>query len=1051
MKIKLATVKNPRDNTPTVREITLDELYAAVRAPRKVPANYGAYHFQKAELKRLTALAQQARERGALEDAKALKQQAALYKKALDNTKFGKALLPYLYKDDATYVVKNDTPHRAGVDAITHFTLLILDVESGTTLDELHAVLHPYTYLVWTTISHRPDDPRYRVVLIPAAPIPVEDAQALIRRIDAHLPARNAPGKALQCLDPVSVEAARLHFTPAWLIGHPEQYHCALHHGTSEQPFITADAYPLSEEQQAALDARRALAEQQRERQKEQALLLLQHPPANGEAPLFIKGTNKVNPEYYFETADGYVQMKSITHKISNVRCPLHADAIGSEFIDINNRSGIPQFRCAKCNITLKMHPLPNPDDVDVDATPILEFVRKKAPSAELASVRARPPQTTEAAFAPLLEYEQHTITRINERYLPSINLALPERGMLFVKSPKGTGKTEGIVSIVQEAKQKGKSVILLTHRISLARNLSNRTGMLNYQDLPPGTLTDYVVVCVNSLSTRLDELEAQYDIVIIDESEQVLRNLQSATLKKILSDVFTKIVKLVSSAKQVVCLDADLSSDMTIELICKMRNTVQQPPSEDYKGIINTYKTGTGKRIKIFANRYELIASAFSDIANGEKVYIACSTAKAAHILGAIAIAEGKNTLVVSSDTSQDAEVQNFQTNPTELCKQYDVVVASPSMQTGFSIDGEHFTRIYGHFETVQGITYLDYDQALSRVRQCDDVSVFIQGNDTELDIQPREHYTQSALTKEAKTLKRLPTELAFTPGQRLWAEVEGTIEYLTRLWSNHRDAQFIEMKQELGYEIALAQGDEEAGKMLWDCFKDVGADKASRVFGAQILDDGEYLDVVRKNHKTNEEHLAIERYRIQQLIDAPLTLELTQQALKEKLIQTISKVRALVIASDADRTHYDMQERERHHTAFTKAAHNTIEHELLIKHLAAHAGLDIEELYEALADGKAINITDDILDKVFDAYAERRDDFRHFFRVQIQTDEESKQKRRKQVWDATLGKIGLPLSKKRVQADGRQAMRYFLDPARVELTSRAVDIAKDLFVSKL
>lgn len=1104
---KVATLKNPRDGEPKVVTYTIDQLVQRVAKAPVSQTPFAAYHRQKSELKRYAAEARSAHDAGDIATAKKLKAEAKRYKDALDGTKFGPAIMPFIFNDDVTHTFSDGgRKHRAN-DRISHFSLVMLDIESGTSKDEIHAAMSEYEYLLWPTISHTEEDPRYRVVLFPAQPLTVPDAQALIHRIDAHLPARNDINKKTQNIDPVSDEIGRLMFLPKWLIGHPEKYSSVHHRGR----LLSPDSFPVSPDVQTAIDARRKAADEHRERQKNETITRLKSitaPTHNGNALITVKETDWLNPDYYFETEDGYIQLKDVTKKVGGVRCPFHADSIGSEFIAPNQKSGRPQLVCAKCGV-FKMsphnHDLLTPD---MDSSEFAALVQKaksgKATSS--ATVTKKPGRLVEQTVEP-------DLYPFNSRYLPDIQALLPEQGTLFVRSPKGTGKTKTLYSVVQQARRLKRPVMVLTHRRSLAKNLSERLDLHNYQDLEGGsTLSDYTVVCVNSLTSRLDETAAQYDIVIIDESEQVLRNLLSDTLKKDLSDIFSKILLLLTNARQVICLDADLSGDMTIELIAHMRDPKGEKARDRHVGIINDYKIGAGKIIRSLPNKYQLLAEIAEAAEAGKKIFIASSTARAATVIGEMLKAQGKNVLVITAETSSEYKVRYFQAFPNdtlapsedkprrtlsqdnvlvfdgesardgdpepqvsveedETFGKYDAVIASPSLQTGFSIDVPYFDKVFGWFQSVDGITYQDYDQALSRVRHCDDVTVWVQGVSLPTKIEPPEAFIQEARIRELKSLKTLPDQpRTLNEAQQLWVRIEGLIRYLTALWCYQRDVKFKSMKKDLGFAIEEIHKDEDLeslGRELWQLFKDAGPVYAEQVFKADVLSEDDFLTISRKQHKTNEDHFALRRYRIANHVTEELTLPLVKQAIEEDMLRIVSRVRAIVLEEDVTRAASDVKSRENHHTAFTKASHRTVEHELLVKHLCKAVDVDLKQLYHRISSGEDIEVPTQMLDKIVDAYVERQVDFAHFFDLRIASIksaveiakkkaevegvawtpddeaaavEKAKQNRRKRVWDGTLGTLGLPLKKKKRGPRGNQIATYFIDNDAVDLTMKAI-----------
>ena len=337
-----------------------------------------------------------------------------------------------------------------------------------------------------------------------------------------------------------------------------------------------------------------------------------------------------------------------------------------------------------------------------------------------------------------LFRSENDIVRDLNVRYLPpELNDLIPERGVFVVKSPKGTGKTELLKKVVADCNAENRSVMMLGHRVNLLENLSVRTGLEFYRDLKDGTLTSDVAVCLNSLATRFNPaIDAPYDTVIIDESEQFFPTFLSKTLERDLSKVFTNFIFILQKARRVIVLDADISANLTIDLIGMIR-TPESNPDDDCIGINNTYKIGAGQTTKQYLDKNQCIGEALADLDAGEKVYIATNNKKLANTIYTI-VSElmGKTALLVSADNAELDDQQAFIHTPsTEQCN-YQCVIATPTLATGISIDNPHFTRVYGLFGINPG-TYQDADQAVSRVRECSDVHVWLQANVTEVQLQ--------------------------------------------------------------------------------------------------------------------------------------------------------------------------------------------------------------------------------------------------------------------------------------------------------------------------
>ena len=115
-----------------------------------------------------------------------------------------------------------------------------------------------------------------------------------------------------------------------------------------------------------------------------------------------------------------------------------------------------------------------------------------------------------------------------------------------------------------------------------------------------------------------------------------------------------------------------------------------------DYVGVINNYPIGTNKVVRSLPSRYQLLSEISQAADAGKKFFVASSTAHAATAIGEVLRSQGSKVLVVAASTSEHPEVIDFQKSPNDWATQYDVIVASPSLQTGFSIDGNPDVNLF-------------------------------------------------------------------------------------------------------------------------------------------------------------------------------------------------------------------------------------------------------------------------------------------------------------------------------------------------------------------
>lgn len=122
----------------------------------------------------------------------------------------------------------------------------------------------------------------------------------------------------------------------------------------------------------------------------------------------------------------------------------------------------------------------------------------------------------------------------LNEKFLPTLPF---HNGITLIKSPKGTGKTTYLKNLVSDYRNQGKRVLLVGHRRSLLRALSESLGLQCYLDakefaeFAPKRIAKHFAVSVDSLATMLKPNVHKFDVVLIDESEQVFSHLIADTI----------------------------------------------------------------------------------------------------------------------------------------------------------------------------------------------------------------------------------------------------------------------------------------------------------------------------------------------------------------------------------------------------------------------------------------------------------------------------------------------------------------------------------------
>lgn len=331
--------------------------------------------------------------------------------------------------------------------------------------------------------------------------------------------------------------------------------------------------------------------------------------------------------------------------------------------------------------------------------------------------------------------------TEVSSRYLdPDIITSKGDlKGKLIaIKSAKGTGKTEAVSKVLQPAIYTGRQILIVTHRIQLGRSLADRVGIAHIDTigLDEAAAVAGLALCIDSLhfksKARFNSDGWENSILFLDEVEQLLWHLlHSVTLKHnrvvVLQNFFDLIRTIAQSGGTIIIADADLSSTSIkyFEQIVAGQLETQV--------IVNNFIPNAEKReLYVCDSPEELLLEIKQAIADGKKVIIhtASQQGKSKYSpqnLKALLLKLFPNLklLVLDSVTVADKDdpACGALSVLNELLVDYDVVIASPTIETGVSIDIKHFDLVFSFVSGVQTVDAVC--QTLERVR--DDVPRYI------------------------------------------------------------------------------------------------------------------------------------------------------------------------------------------------------------------------------------------------------------------------------------------------------------------------------------
>jgi hypothetical protein len=551
------------------------------------------------------------------------------------------------------------------------------------------------------------------------------------------------------------------------------------------------------------------------------------------------------------------VALESIKSTTS-IYCPFHDDRNPSAFV-AHSPNGSQFIHCSSCQISwhVKGTSLYEKKFEDFDHT-----IRRIKENQSVETFNDSPLQ--DLLVAQNIPLKNITITE-NEH----LEIRGLEDGLTLIKSPKGTGKTTYLADVLgkiirryatleayeedndfesEKAFFSKEKVLLIGHRQALIGDLCKRLSLNSYLD-DSKTDTSEVRrrksrygVCLDSLHKVRGE---KYDIIVIDEVEQVLSHFLSETIGEKRRGLFIIFCELLQNAKKIVALDADLGWISYITLSHLTRNQKKDPTK--IQVFINDWQP-KNKELLMYGSIYQLIHEIKKNVVNGKRIFItANSKSKIKALTHSIKSLEKElgisiNTISITSENSGSQEIQHFIRNIKTEILNYQVILSSPSLGTGIDISFDNGKQevdaVFGIFEN-QINTHFEIDQQLARVRNPGSVHVWVS---------PRIFNFETDFRIAAKDFLHRHLLDVLTTGylDGAWdiqnADIDPFIRMAALIVSHQRASKnrlrsnFLQYRKDQGWAIKYVQDDETLQKEGKDLFQ-IGKDVSENEWRTAIL----------------------------------------------------------------------------------------------------------------------------------------------------------------------------------------------------------------------
>ena len=306
---------------------------------------------------------------------------------------------------------------------------------------------------------------------------------------------------------------------------------------------------------------------------------------------------------------------------------------------------------------------------------------------------------------------------KINSRFIDMTELGtdmidkwLDSEGLLKLKSAMGTGKSKVIEKVIQRGTERNQKVLLITNRISVAKDFKQKYGLKMYSD------GDYEIG--DDLIVQFDSLWRyslkHFDIVILDEFVSIMLHSRNS-----MGDYGNlNRVKLMYAMRNKTCMIADaFLFGIEDGLI----------PTKPKYAIINDYREDLSMyeypNIKSIVHHIRSVA--LSERKHRRKVSVSCTSKALAKAIESIIEGVGLKTMLLSADTLEEEKEDIYKVFEKDGHNSWNVLIYTPTLTVGVSILNK--TDHHFHIDESMSADVISSVQMIRRSRKAKNIHYFI------------------------------------------------------------------------------------------------------------------------------------------------------------------------------------------------------------------------------------------------------------------------------------------------------------------------------------